>query len=135
MRTGSALPSNQSPIGGLWKADRNNFAPRLGFAWDVNGDGRTALRGGYGIAYERNFGNVTYNVLFNPPLYLVATIDSPGDVPAQPIYTDNAGPFGGVAGVVKPIPAGSLRHIDQNIKTAYSHIYGVSIPEGARRPA
>ena len=36
----------------------------------------TSVRGGYGIRYERNFGNVTYNVLFNPPQYLVATIDA-----------------------------------------------------------
>ena len=128
VRTGSAQPSNTSPVGGLWNPDKNNFAPRLGFAWDVFGDGRTAVRGGYGMAYERNFGNVTYNVLFNPPLYLVATIDNtdlPGGV--QQIYTDNAGPFGGVAGVTKTIPTGSLRHVDQNIKTAYSHIYGVSV--------
>jgi outer membrane receptor protein involved in Fe transport len=121
VRSGSALPTNESPIGALWNADKNNFAPRLGFAWDINGDGRTALRGGYGMAYERNFGNVTYNVLFNPPLFLNATLDL-----VQPIYTENLGPFGGVAGLVRPIPTGQLRHIDQNIKTAYAHIYGVS---------
>ncbi len=88
----------------LWKSDWNNFAPRLGLAWDVTGDGRTSLRGGYGMAYERNFGNVTYNVLFNPPDYLVATIDAPTNVASQPIYTDNAGPFGGVAGVTEDDP-------------------------------
>ena len=126
IRTGQVMPSNTSPVGALWKSDWNNFAPRIGAAWDVNGDGMTSIRGGYGMAYERNFGNVTFNVLFNPPQYLVASIDSPADVPSQPIYTDNSGPFGGVAGVTKPIPAGSLRHIDQNIVTAYSHIYGVS---------
>jgi hypothetical protein len=125
--TGAPLPSNESPIGTLWKSDWNNWAPRLGFAWDVMGDGRTSVRGGYGMSYERNFGNVTYNVLFNPPKYLVASIDAGVDVPSMPIFVDNAGPFGGVAGVTKTIPGGSLRHIDQNIETAYAHFYGLSL--------
>jgi outer membrane receptor protein involved in Fe transport len=126
LKGGRVLQSSDSPVGGLWASDWNNWAPRLGFAWDVKGDGRTSLRGGYGMAYERNFGNVTYNVLFNPPLYLVASIDAPTDVPSLPIYTDPAGPFGGVAGVTKIIPAGSLRHVDQNIETAYSHFFGMA---------
>lgn len=35
--------------------DRNNFAPRLGFAWDVGGANRTVVRGGYGIYYGNFF--------------------------------------------------------------------------------
>ena len=127
IRGGQTLPSNESPIGLLWKNDWNNFAPRVGFAYDLSGDGKTSLRGGYGMAYERNFGNVTYNVLFNPPQYLVASIDAPTDTPVLPVYVDNQGPFGGVAGVTKTIPAGSLRHVDQNIVTAYNHFYSLSI--------
>jgi len=31
---------------------RRNFSPRLGFAWDVKGDGKTAVRGGFGLLYD-----------------------------------------------------------------------------------
>lgn len=34
------------------RSDKNNFAPRLGFAWDLFGDNRWALRGGFGVAYD-----------------------------------------------------------------------------------
>jgi hypothetical protein len=34
------------------KDDKNNYAPRVGFAWDVNGDGRSVLRGGSGKFFE-----------------------------------------------------------------------------------
>ncbi len=40
----------------------DNFAPQLGFAWDVAGDGRTVVRGGAGIFYETNIIN---NILFD----------------------------------------------------------------------
>lgn len=38
--------------------DNNNFAPRIGFAWDVFKEGRTVVRGGYGVAYDQFFLNI-----------------------------------------------------------------------------
>lgn len=35
----------------LWNPDRNNFAPNVGLAWDVLGDGRMSLRAGYSVSY------------------------------------------------------------------------------------
>jgi hypothetical protein len=36
--------------------EKNNWAPRVGFAWDLFGNGRTAVTGGYGLSYNTIFG-------------------------------------------------------------------------------
>lgn len=43
-----------------------NFAPRFGFAWDVFGDGKTAFRGGFGLAYDQILANY-YAFWFDAP--------------------------------------------------------------------
>jgi outer membrane receptor protein involved in Fe transport len=53
----------------LGKGDHNNFGPRLGFAWDVFGDGRTSLRGGFGVSYEGTLYNPLSNSRWNLPYY------------------------------------------------------------------
>jgi hypothetical protein len=113
IRNGVVEPTPKSPIGALWKSDWHDFAPRVGFAWDLTGDGKTSLRAGYGIGYERNFGNVTFNLIQNPPNYAVLGI--PGV-----ITTNNFGPLGGSSGVL-PLPRVGLRIVNPNIKTAYAH--------------
>jgi hypothetical protein len=54
---GLLFPGDPGVARGIVPADTNNFAPRIGFAWDVKGDGKTAVRGSVGLFYGSMSGN------------------------------------------------------------------------------
>jgi outer membrane receptor protein involved in Fe transport len=58
-----------APSASLGAGDHNNFGPRVGFAWDVFGDGKTSLRGGFGVAYEGTLYNPLSNSRWDLPYY------------------------------------------------------------------
>ena len=69
-------PGGFAPTKSLGQGDHNNFGPRFGFAWDVYGNGKTSLRGGFGVSYESTLYNPLSNSRWNPPYYSFNLADS-----------------------------------------------------------
>jgi len=119
----SAANNNQkSPYGSkVGQADNTNFAPRFGFAYDVFGDGKTALRGGYGWSYDES--EVSY--------YETTIFDNPPAVTTYSLTTavlDN--PAGGASGSTNPSPTpGRLQATPVNYHTPYVQQYSLDVQQ------
>ncbi|MCW5977921.1 MAG: TonB-dependent receptor [Bryobacteraceae bacterium] len=121
---------------GIFNADKNNFNPRVGFAWDLFGDGRTSVRAGFGIftvPYPNGLSQfISLNLPFLPVFNLdtVPSFSDPfrgrtlgfGIVPNDPIEMYN--PSTGQAVFLLPATGWS---IDPNFPNAYVQQYSVSI--------
>ena len=51
----------------LTDTDKDNFGPRIGFAYNIGGEGRSVVRGGYGIFYFPDRGGINNQLAQNPP--------------------------------------------------------------------
>lgn len=93
---GIVFPGDNGIPRGTVAMDKNDFAPRFGFAWDLFGDGRTSVRGSYGIFYEtlnadmiQNDGQpYRYTFTFNTPHSLTDPLRGQPEIPLT-INTDD----------------------------------------------
>lgn len=86
---------------GLYNPDHNNFAPRIAFAYDLTGQSKTVIRGGWGLFYDTFSqdifqGHIPFNCTFCPgPTYgntgpgsiLLGSVSGGPIVPGQAVYT------------------------------------------------
>lgn len=86
---GALVPNSGDPVNGMVVATDETYPrgfkdapsvlvePRVGFAWDVRGDGRTAVRGGVGLFHNpRGSGNYNWNATKNPPIQFTPVISN-----------------------------------------------------------
>lgn len=92
---------------------RKNFSPRFGFAWDVFGNGRTSMRGGYALIFNTNNQQNLIVTVTNPP-------STPRVVIANPTFPNP--PFErGVGNTIRPV--------EYNIKNPYVQTWNWNVQQ------
>jgi hypothetical protein len=125
LNTVSQLDNITINKGGQWyNNDWNNFAPRVGIAWDPKGDGKMAIRSNFGIFYDRLIGSVANSVDGNTPGFSTQVAVMPNSVAGNDVrISDN--PPGPVAPPAPQtlVPVGNrattIQAFNPNLRTGY----------------
>jgi len=131
---GSAFPAvaiGSNSNAGCLSGHLFNPAPRIGFAWDPKGDGKMAVRGGYGIFYEHTNGNEgnTESLEGSAPLVLRAKQSNiaPGQGSCAANPEGGYGCIGGAAGGTIPVPPLSPLSIPNKAQWPYMQQWNLGV--------
>jgi hypothetical protein len=102
-----------------FEADRNNFAPRVGFAWTVGSDQATVIRGGYGVYYDQSALAPAEALYFNSPFFDNNIFFS---LPGLPLTLNNPFP----TFFPFPLPDSALA-IQRDLRTGYMQHWNINV--------
>jgi hypothetical protein len=98
---GLAFAGQNSPYGRRVQSNSNTIAPRIGFAYNVFGDSKTVVRGGFGVFYDRTLvGIVEQNAFLNPLVSQTVTVTNSA---TSPLSIND--PSGGTPSTAIPVVA------------------------------
>jgi hypothetical protein len=119
---GIGIPGQNGIPQGLVDNHWANFGPRIGFAYDLTGSGKTVVRGGFGMMYERIQGNDMYNAGPNIPFSLQVNAPAPVefDNPRLSLATGTAATF-----PINPADITGLNRSAYKQPTSYQFSLGV----------
>ena len=98
----------------------HNFAPRMGLAYDLSGNGKTILRLGTAVLFD-HLPNLLFENL-NPPSFSITRLTN---VSVTPALFDN--PYTLFPNEIMPVPPSTITHFDQDLKTAYIIQWNVTV--------